>query len=44
MGNEDPWFLLVGGALAFLLLAAMAFIPIKITLLLLREQRKKRDG
>jgi len=42
MGNEDPWFLLVGGALSLLILAAVVFIPIKIVLLFMRNRRADR--
>jgi hypothetical protein len=39
MGNEDPWFLLVGGALSLLLIAAVVFIPIRIVQLFVRRGR-----
>jgi len=42
MGNEDPWFLLVGGALSLLILAAVVFIPVRIVQLLLRQRRNDR--
>ena len=42
MGNEDPWFLLVGGALSLLILAAVAFIPIRIVVLIVRQWRGRR--
>ncbi|HEY0311628.1 MAG TPA: hypothetical protein VGC56_03955 [Allosphingosinicella sp.] len=39
MGNEDPWFVLVGGAIALLIVAAVLFIPIKIVQLIARRRR-----
>jgi|tagenome__1003787_1003787.scaffolds.fasta_scaffold20653265_2 hypothetical protein len=43
MGNEDPWFLLVGGALALLIVTTVVFIPIKIVQLIARERRNARS-
>jgi len=43
MGNEDPWFVLVGGALTLLIVAAVAYIPIRILLLIVRLWRGDRD-
>jgi hypothetical protein len=43
MGNEDPWLLLVGGALSLLILAAVVFIPIKIVQLVARQRRNNRS-
>jgi hypothetical protein len=42
MGNEDPWFLIVGGAFALLVLAAVVFIPLKIVQLLVGQRRIDR--
>jgi hypothetical protein len=38
MGNEDPWFLIVGGVLSLLILAAVLFIPIRIVQLIARRR------
>jgi len=44
MGNEDPWFLIVGGGLTLLIFAAVAFVPVKIVQLLLRARRDRDDS
>jgi hypothetical protein len=43
MGNEGLWWL-AAGALALLMLAAVAFIAIKIVLLFVREWRRMRGA
>lgn len=39
MGNEDPWFLLVAGALTLFLIAGALFIPIRIAVLIRQRTR-----
>jgi len=43
MGNEGLWWLL-GGAITLLFFAAVAFIPVKMLLLFVREWRRSREG
>jgi large-conductance mechanosensitive channel len=47
MGNEDPWFVVVLGMIAFLVIAIATFIPVKFVQMAVRDWRsasKRQDS
>jgi len=46
MGNEDPWFVIVLGMIAVLVIAIGIFIPVKFVQIAVRDWRSagKRKG